>query len=858
MSTGVDRNQYDKYTRKFLGENTDLSAETKEYELWIEENEKGVSRKLCNMEYMPLFSVIIPVYNVTEEQLTACICSVQKQTYQNWELWLVDDCSTWKCVRNTLERYEHEEIVHIIYRTTNGNISEATNDGIQKANGEFIAFMDCDDTIAPNALAEMAGMLNQNREYDFIYSDEDKLSEDGSRRHSPFFKPDWSPDTFLSLMYTSHLAIYRTELVRKTGGLRTEFNGAQDYDFTLRFMELSDNQRVGHIPKVLYHWREREESTASGMTAKPYALDAAKRLKEQALERRQIRGMVRLVEDMYQYRVIYNIPKPNPLVSIIIPSKDHFEILKQCIDSIYKLTSYKNYEIIVVDNGSQEAVKGEIQQYLDRICASQRGAFSSDQNVWYIYKTMEFNFSKMCNIGVEKAQGEYILLLNDDIEIFQPDWIEILLGQAMQNHTGAVGAKLLYPGTRDIQHIGVINLKPGPSHSYCGFSDEQDYYFGRNKLNYNWLAVTGACLMVKKNRYWQAGGMDEKLAVAYNDMDFCFCMYEMGYYNCVRNDVVLYHHESLSRGYDNQGAQNCRRQKELLYLYEKHPTLKEKDPFYNVNLVADQIDFSINLCGSKRSYAHGMQLKRMPAFTKRKLLVHIDKTDEYNDLFVKGWCTSGHSFWDNRSRRYLLLRSETGRLYQYEMGKTFRPDVAQAVSHAGFLSGFEVRINRNILMMDTFIYQIGILQESASRKYMVWLDIYTKKKPFIRNNICMVVEEEKNLWQQQDMHYHLDEFRVDENGMYVRGWAVVQAADNLDFATQLYIKTDVGEYLSDVHSVPRYDVALCFPEMSNLYMCGFEAENLDAGQVNDLWVLKKHRKSGRVFYVKTDIGNRDV
>ncbi len=281
------------------------------YESWINENE---TYDITDLERNPLFSVVIPVYNVKDDQLIDCIESVRRQSYENWELILVDDHSSWESVGRVLKRYEKAEKIHVIYRSENGNISRATNDGIHAAKGDYIAFSDCDDVLAPNALYEMARALNEHPEYDFIYSDEDKLSEDGSMRHDPFFKPDWSPDTFLSMMYTNHLAVYRTELVNKTGGLRPEFDGAQDYDFTLRFLELTDNSRIGHIPKVLYYWRERAESAATGAEAKPYALIANERAKTETLARRGIAGHTEFVEDMNQYRIVYDCSE-YPLVS---------------------------------------------------------------------------------------------------------------------------------------------------------------------------------------------------------------------------------------------------------------------------------------------------------------------------------------------------------------------------------------------------------------------------------------------------------------------------------------------------------------------------------------------------------------
>lgn len=824
---------YDRATKKFLKKNAQKLMTEYAYQ------EQEQDQAGC-IDYKPLISFVVPVYNVVEEQLTACIESIRQQTYEHWELWMIDDHSSWEQVREVMHRYENDPKIHTIYRKENGNISKATNDGIEKANGEFIAFMDCDDTIEKSALQEIALMLNKEKEYDFIYSDEDKLTEDGSGRHSPFFKPDWSPDTFLSLMYTNHLAVYRTELVRKAGGLRTEFNGAQDYDFTLRFMELSDHKRVGHVAKVLYHWRERQGSIASDMYTKPYALDAMKRLKEEALQRRHIQGRVEFVKDMYQYQVIY-APVESPLVSVIIPSKDHLEILKKCIGSIQKYTVYKNYEIIVVDNGSREAARIELQQYLD------------EKRVIYIYEPMPFNFSRMCNLGASAANGEYLLLLNDDIEIMQPAWIDILLGQAMLDYAGAVGAKLLYPQSDTIQHIGITNLKIGPSHSLIGYSDDQVYYFGRNRMTYNWLAVSAACLMVSKRKYLQVGGMDEQLPIAYNDVDFCFQLYEKGYYNSVRNDVLLYHHESMSRGSDDVDEDKQQRLlQERRYLYQKHPDLEGKDPFYNIHLTTDKVDYSLNSIA--KICAEGRQLKRRPRrFPGRQLQVCIDQIREEDDqMFLKGWCTTGNSVKDNQSRRYLLLWSEIGKVYRFEMEKVFRPDVAAFLKNTSFLAGYEVSVNRNTFMMDVFTYRLGIMLQNGWKRQICWLEQCTQKRPCTACSVRRVEQKDKDSWKKkkEGLIFHIDEQQMDGKGLYIRGWAVAKDEDNLDYAAQIYIKTDREEYLYDTHAIWRDDIAVLFQKLSNVYMCGFEVQGLDIDikSVTQLWLLKRNLRTDKVIF----------
>ena len=551
------------------------------YDIWIKQNER---KKTHNeeLQYSPLISVVVPVYNVSRKQLKDCIESVLNQSYDNFQLCLADDCSTMDEVREVLESYSDNPKIDIKYREKNGHISRCTNTAIEMAKGEFIAFMDCDDVLCDNALYEMAKKLNED-DYDFIYSDEDKIDEDGKKRHMPHFKQEWCPDTLMSNMYTCHFGMYRAGMVRELGGLRAGYEGAQDYDFTLRFTEKTD--KIGHIPKILYHWRERKESTAINPGAKPYILEAARKSKEDALKRRGLKGSLELIDGIYQYRVKYDVVN-NPLVSVIIPTKDNFEVFKRCIDSFLEKTDYKNVEFIVVDNGSSEENKVKYSE------------FCKSKDISYNYEKMEFNFSKMCNIGAKKARGEYYLLLNDDIEIIESQWLERMLGQAQLDHTGAVGAKLYYPDTKMIQHDGVILIKHGPVHCLAGESDDNIYYFGRNRLDYNYSAVTAACLLVSARKYKEVGEFNEELAVAYNDVDFCLKLIEKGYYNIIRNDAILYHHESISRGNDIEDSNKFERlMNEQKKLYDLHPEYKYSDPCYSPNLTQVKSDFSYNLKG---------------------------------------------------------------------------------------------------------------------------------------------------------------------------------------------------------------------------------------------------------------------
>lgn len=569
-------------TRKY---NLERIEDIIKYYKWNYDIKKQDVAEYSRLNYNPKFSVVMPVYNTDKVQLEEAIKSVLNQTYNNYELLLVDDASTMEEDRNILQKYEMLPEIRVIWRSENGNISVATNDGIDASNGEFIVFMDCDDTIEPCALFEFAKKLNENGDLDFIYSDEDKLTEDGCIYHNPFFKPDWSPDLFMSEMYTNHLSAYRASIVKELNGLRTAYNGAQDYDMTLRFLEHTTNDKVGHINKVLYHWRERKESIASSIGAKNYALIATKYAKEASLKRRNISGRMELAE-IEQYKPVYEV-NGNPLISIIIPSKDNFDILKQCIESIYDFSEYRNFEIIIVDNGSSDDVKKKIEKEYGSKCK-------------YIYMPSEFNFSRMCNVGAKAATGDILLFLNDDVRIVQGDWLNRMAGQAQLSYAGAVGAKLFFPGNTIIQHAGVSNIKEGPSHNFLRTNDIWANYFALNWLEYDSAAVTGACLMVETEKFWRVNGFNTSLGIAYNDIDLCFKLLEEGLYNVTRNDVIAFHYESYSRGQDLEDINKMKRlENERSLLYNLHPKMYQYDSFLNRNIHTYNVPIDLFIDNSK-------------------------------------------------------------------------------------------------------------------------------------------------------------------------------------------------------------------------------------------------------------------
>ncbi len=660
----------------------------------------------CRLRKKPFFSIVMPVYNIETELLRKAIDSVLVQTYNRFELILVDDCSTWENVRPVLKEYEKNRHVKVIYRRVNGNISRATNDGIKKAKGEFLFFMDCDDCIEPYALYEFAKKLNEEPKLDFIYSDEDKLTEDGKIKHLPFFKPDWSPDLFMCENYTNHLSAYRTSIVKKTGGLRSKYDGAQDYDFVLRFMEKTDNSRVGHISRILYHWRERKQSVAFSLDSKSYATTATMHLKEDALKRRNIKGHTEFVSEVSQYRVVYETDG-NPLISIIIPSKDNPDVLKRCVDSVIKHTEYKNFELIVVDNGSSDENRRSVEVFLE-----EKKHILSFQ---YIYEKAEFNFSHMCNLGAKAARGEYLLFLNDDVEAIEGDWLGRMLGHSMQSHVGAVGAKLFYPETTIIQHAGVNNIDRGPGHAFFRQDDATLYYFGLNRLESNFIAVTAACLMIAKEKFIKAGMFDEELKVAYNDIDLCFKLYKLGYYNTVRQDAVLYHHESLSRGIDDESPEKkIRLEAERTRLYEKHPDLEGRDPFLNPaihTLFGPELDLN-PVYGKIEELNDQGSIPLSRAF--------IDSISLRDNIYITGW-----AFVENKDNlftdvKYVIFDDGKGKRFRIKTDSLQRDDVVEAFGGREDIRfcGFKCIIKPENVQEK---YKIGVqIVDSAGQSHIYW------------------------------------------------------------------------------------------------------------------------------------------
>jgi glycosyltransferase involved in cell wall biosynthesis len=539
-----------------------------------------LEQRIAELKAKPLFSIVVPLYNTPLDVFRLMVRSVETQWYERWELILVDDNSPQPHLREVL-RDLRDPRIKVILLEENRRISGATNAGLDVASGDYVVFLDHDDELTPDCLFELALAVDAHNA-DYIYSDEDKITKDGLFEQ-PFFKPDWSPDALMSIMYTCHVSCIRRSLIEQVGRLRSEYDGAQDWDLVLRVTERTN--RIVHVPKVLYHWRIIPASAASDPNAKPYAITAGIRAREDALTRRGFGGvLVELPHAPGQFRVAYDM-QGEPLISIIIPTRDNGAILDRCVTSILHLTKYRNFEIIIMDNGS-----------MDDETVALLALLAEDPRVRVVPHDAPFNYSKINNIGRGHARGDLLVFLNDDTEVISADWLSAMGGYCQLPHIGAVGAKLLYPETGRIQHVGVMNIVNGPSHAFLNHSADVPLYFSRNMLEYNWVAITGACLMIRSFVFDEVGGFDEDMAIAYNDVELCYRLCDRDLFNVVCPDARLYHYESVSRGLDFLDPEKFKRlRKDKCTLDSKHPRFFMHDPFYSRHLGPNDINFGLPL-----------------------------------------------------------------------------------------------------------------------------------------------------------------------------------------------------------------------------------------------------------------------
>lgn len=559
------------------------------YAQWLahydfDENRDGAAARAwaAQLAVRPLISIIMPTYNTPAVLLCEAIDSVITQVYQDWELCIADDLSTDPEVRERIAAYAARDArIRPVFRHENGNISEASNSAISMARGDWLAFFDHDDVLRPHALLMVAEWINRFPHLRLLYSDEDKLTVDGER-DGPYMKCDWNYHLFLSHNLITHLSIYRRDLLEEVGGLRKEFDGAQDYDLALRCTEVLRPEEIGHIPFVLYSWRMTPGSTALNADEKPYAMIAGERALKGHFSRRNINARAELVG--FGYRTHYEIPVPSPLVSIIIPTHNAENIVRICVESIVNRTTYDNYEIILVDNRSDDP---ESIAYFKEVEVRHGVKILSDPR--------PFNFSAINNRAVQYARGDVVLFLNNDTEVIAPDWLEIMVGLAIQPDVGSVGARLLYPD-RTVQHAGVIMGLGGlAAHAHTGFPFDSPGYSGRLALANEFSAMTAACLAVRRTTFLAAGGFDEEsLTVAYNDVDLGLKLSSRGLRNVYAPQAMLLHYESATRGAEDENPEKAARfRREQGVMIARWKRYIDHDPAYSPNLSLDNCNFEL-------------------------------------------------------------------------------------------------------------------------------------------------------------------------------------------------------------------------------------------------------------------------
>lgn len=534
-------------------------------------------------DYSPRLSIVIPAFRTPERFLAAMLDSLLAQTYTNWEVCVADGSPKGEGVERVLKRYAiKDERIRYVILGENKGIAGNTNAAIEMATGDFVVLADHDDTLAPDALFECVKAINKDPEIDVVYTDEDKLDIDGGELFEPHFKPDFSPDLLTSVNYICHLFVVNHELLLEVGGFRQEFDGAQDYDFILRCTEKA--RKICHIPKALYHWRCHQDSTSSNPESKLYAFEAGARAVKAHYDRLNI--PVRSVEkgiDYGIYHTTFEIPG-DPLVSVIIPNKDHSADLDLSMRSLIERSTYQNLEFIIVENNSTDP---ETFAYYEKI----QKEFES---VHVVTWEREFNYSAINNFGVSFAKGEYLLFLNNDTELINPDSIKEMLGYCQREDVGITGVRLLYSDDT-IQHAGVVVGFGGiAGHTFIGLHKAESSYFNQAMCARNYSAVTAACMMSKRSLFDKVGGFSEDLAVAFNDIDYCMKIRSLNKLVVYAPYALFYHYESKSRGLEDTPEKVERFNREIRKFSEKWPDiLRDGDPYYNPNLTLRKSNFAL-------------------------------------------------------------------------------------------------------------------------------------------------------------------------------------------------------------------------------------------------------------------------
>ncbi len=560
-----------------------------DYHAWIEQYDTHEGRNLeilkersDALSSTPLISIILPVYNAPLEVFRQTIQSVLDQVYTNWELCIADDCSSDLELRAYLAGLADEDRrIKVAFREHRGHISEASNTALALATGEFVGLLDHDDVLAVNALLEVAWTLTDHPSVDLIYSDEDKIDAQGAR-FEPYFKSDWNLDLLYGQNYVNHFGVYRTAVVRRLGGFRKGYEGSQDYDLVLRFIETIPSQNIRHIPKILYHWRASVTSTAADPNAKRYAVEASRRALRDHFRRTGKDVEVLPVAGCQHHRVRWTVNDPG-LVSVIVATRDRHRLLQTCVTGLRQHTDYPNVELIVVDNGSTEPASVRYLRHLE-----------STGGTTVIRSPGPFNFSKLANTGARIAGGAYLLFMNNDVEMIDDTWLTEMVSHGCRENVGVVGARLLFPDDR-IQHAGVrIGVGGVAGHVFKGWHKHDLGYKGRTQLAQDVSAVTGACMLVKRRVFDEVGGFDARhLQIAFNDIDFCLKARKLGYLIVWTPFATLIHHESASRGSDRTPVTADRFQREFTFMQRTWRTDRYEDPYFNPNLSLDSTDIRL-------------------------------------------------------------------------------------------------------------------------------------------------------------------------------------------------------------------------------------------------------------------------
>ena len=559
------------------------------YEAWLAEfgtteAEKEAMQAWAESLLEPVrIAVLMPVFNPKPEWLQAAIESVQAQLYPHWQLCIADDYSTDPRIRPLLEEaMAADPRIRVVFRERNGHICASSNSALELVQAPWLALLDHDDLLPDDALIWVAHAIQQHPDARLFYSDEDKIKPDGTR-FDPYFKGDWNPLLMEAQNTFSHLGIYCTDLVRSLGGFREGFEGSQDHDLVLRCSEKLQRNQVVHIPRVLYHWRVHPASTAGGAQAKPYTVQAAERAIKEHLERLQL-PLHQLSWSPLGFRTELVLPDPAPRVSVIIPTRNGLSVLEPCLTSLLRCTRYPDLEVLVVDNGSDDPGTLSFLAGLER-----------QGQIRVLRDPSPFNYSALNNMAVEQATGQLVCLLNNDIEVIDSDWLEALVVQALRPGVGAVGARLLYPD-QTLQHAGVLlGIGGVANHAHLGWPGEHPGYFSRAQLNQEMAAVTAACLVVRRDHYRMVGGLDAThLKVAFNDVDFCLKLREIGLQNVYVGATKLIHHESVSRGQDLTPEKAARFAAEVAWMQQRWGDQLQCDPAYNPNLCLEKPDFRLS------------------------------------------------------------------------------------------------------------------------------------------------------------------------------------------------------------------------------------------------------------------------